>query len=777
MPVPSASVPPVSDRRGWMRSIGLVTVVLAIVSVATTWAVLTGLTPIEPTQRIVWTAMSVNIILIVLLIGLIAIELMALWLAQRRGEAGRRLQGRIVSLFCLIAVLPAIVLAVLASFTLDRGLDRWFEDRTRRIVDNATTVANAYVQEHGRVLRGDLIAMSTDLDRAKPVFDHEPLRFEQFFQTQSQLRQLPGAFLLRGDGTVIIKRVWDPSWSTVLMPPPQAYEQAGKGEPVVIAPGASNQVGGLMQLKAFDNTFLYVTRTVDARVLEYLRLARESAAEYTALETSRTGTQIAFALVYIGVAMILLLAAIWTGIGLTNRLVAPIRRLISAADDVSRGNLDVQVYVKAKEGDLAHLGDTFNTMTAELRQQRRELIAASDQIDSRRRFTEAVLGGVSAGVVGLDQNGVVTIANPSALRTLSLSERSLIGQPLAEVLPELGDILASAFGDELRRSRQGQITLMRAGRERIIDVRITSEQSEDEEEGFVVTFDDITDLVTAQRSSAWADVARRIAHEIKNPLTPIQLSAERIRRRYGKRIEDDRQVFDQCVDTIIRQVGDIERMVNEFSAFARMPKPQKDLGNLSDAVREAVFLQTVANPDITFLTLLPDEPMLGRFDHRLVLQALTNLVKNATEAIAAVPVELGRRGEITVKGNLDAQHLWIDVIDNGIGLPVENRQRLLEPYMTTREKGTGLGLAIVRKIAEDHGGSIELMDAPAVAEGGFGAMVRFTLPVEPPAAKPTAKAEASATTVADQPTDVSQPASSEAPSRPAELAVEDSRSN
>jgi two-component system nitrogen regulation sensor histidine kinase NtrY len=379
-------------------------------------------------------------------------------------------------------------------------------------------------------------------------------------------------------------------------------------------------------------------------------------------------------------------------------------------------------------------------MTAQLRGQRTALLSANAQIDSRRRFSEAVLSGVTAGVIGVNAEGNITIMNRMALRLLDVSAESAIGRPVVEVAPELEAAVAAAISDN-KPEHRAQIITKRGGRERTINVRVTTESTTAEDHGYVVTLDDITDLVTAQRSSAWADVARRIAHEIKNPLTPIQLSAERLKRKFGRAIGEDREVFDQCTDTIIRQVGDIGRMVDEFSSFARMPKPAFAPGNLADTIKDAVFLIQVSQPDIDFQVELDDKPLSGRFDARLIGQAITNLVKNGTEGIAALPTGEQAKGRILVRSYVRDDAIVVDVIDNGIGLPQENRSRLLEPYVTTREKGTGLGLAIVRKIVEEHGGTLELLDAPAVAEGGHGACVRITLPSVDDASEPPSNLE------------------------------------
>jgi two-component system nitrogen regulation sensor histidine kinase NtrY len=460
--------------------------------------------------------------------------------------------------------------------------------------------------------------------------------------------------------------------------------------------------------------------------VEFPRQAQKLVTLYDAFDSHRRVLQIVFATMFVLIALIMLLSATWLGLAFANSLVAPIRRLIAATDQVSSGNLNVQVAVSKSEGDLAHLGETFNKMTSELRLQQNRLIAASNLIDERRLFTEAVLSGVPVAVVGVGSKGEITVLNPSAERLIPRSGEEatkLVGQAADAVLPEIKEALAEARSGQSRLTPR-QISLSRGGLDRLFSVSITSEPTERADKSYIVTLDDITDLVTAQRTAAWADVARRIAHEIRNPLTPIQLSAERLKRKYGRLITQDRDIFDQCTDTIVRQVDDIKRMVDEFSAFARMPKPRVEIDDLGECVRRVLFLMRVAHPDIDFEEQLPDHPVLGRFDRRLISQALTNIVKNATEGIEAHAGDAGFRGQISVGLSVAAETATIDVIDNGKGFPRENRQRLLEPYMTTRSEGTGLGLPIVAKILADHGGGLELRDAPT----SRGAWVRLYFP-------------------------------------------------
>jgi len=648
--------------------------------------------------------------------------------ARRRGRAAARLHVRIVALFSIIAAVPAIAVAVVASVTLDRGLDRLFSQQTRSLIENSLIVADAYVREHVQFVRADSIAIAIELARAKPLFDQSREQFHQFLTVQASMRGLPAVMLLDKDLNVV-DQVDARTSDAFVKPSPEVLAAVNDTEPQVAMFLDENYVAAIIKLRGYNDVYLYIARLLDPRVLAQLRATQASVAQYADLSARRVGIQIAFALMYTVIALIVLLSAVWIGLNFANYLVAPIRRLIGAAQVVSTGNLYVQVPTRRSEGDLAQLGETFNKMTQELRTQRDDIVRARDLIDSRRRFTEAVLAGASAGVIGIDAENCITIMNRSAERLIGRTEAEVLGQPLAEIVPELAGMLAAARSG-VQRLLQSQVTINHNGRERNLSVRVTSEQSGAAEGGYVVTLDDITELVTAQRTSAWADVARRIAHEIKNPLTPIQLSAERLRRKYGGVITEDGGVFQQCTDTIVRQVDDIKRMVDEFSRFARMPKSVMTAEDVADTVRQVVFLQRVANADIDIQLDIAQEPMPAKFDRRLISQALTNIIKNATEAISAVPPgDLGR-GRIRIWAGREGNDIVIDVIDNGVGLPNENRSRLLEPYVTTRDKGTGLGLAIVGRILEEHGGRIELGDAADKIPGQRGAWLRLRFAAE-----------------------------------------------
>jgi two-component system nitrogen regulation sensor histidine kinase NtrY len=727
--IKSRSLLPLAVYDGkWHRRImpGVLVVVAALLAALFSFLVLIGQTPIEPNEKATLWLVAVNGFFIALLAGLIAREIYRIVESRRTVKAASRLHVRIILLFSAVAAVPAIAVAIFASITLGIGLDRWFETRTKDIVNSSTALAEAYIEENARNLQGTTISMAFDLDKAKAIYSLDRNGFQQLMSRQAVGRALAGAWLLRGDGKVELDASV-PNSENLPPAPVEALKTAADGKPVLIPPRTRNLVGAIFKLREIDGLYLYTIRAVDPKILETLSIMQANTKEYHGLEANRFNTQIAFALLYITLTFIVLLSAIWTAIAVADRMVRPIRQLIGAADEVAAGNLDVAVPVRSSDGDVGSLANTFNKMTEQLKSQREELLSAKDQIDERRRFSEAVLSGVTAGVIGVDPEGRISIVNRSAEHMFGLHADEVNGEQLEKLIPSLKNVF-----DAARRSGRpvyrDHAVIFTAGTERTFNIQITLEKSESSAHSYVVTIDDITDLVAAQRSSAWADVARRIAHEIKNPLTPIQLSAERIKRRYGRMVEDDRAVFDQCTDTIIRQVGDIGRMVDEFSAFARMPKPTMVTLDLREALREATFLAELRREDVEFKREFGEEPLIGTFDSRLVGQAVGNIIKNAAEAIEPASLDSGRLGRIEIRAHRTGTEIMVDVIDNGKGLPRENRQRLLEPYMTTREKGTGLGLAIVKKVVEDHHGRLELHDAPKDFDQGRGAMIRMIFP-------------------------------------------------
>jgi two-component system nitrogen regulation sensor histidine kinase NtrY len=736
---------PTADGSAFMprlraRRAGPIMVGVALFFGLITFLLVTGLLPIAATHEVVLTVLIIDGLLVCALIFLIVREIMVLRRARRAGQAASRLHERVVRLFAIVASVPVAVIAIAASITLDRGLESIFSGSVRQSVEASANLANAYLNEQVSVVRAEAAALVQDIERVRSLTTTE-VNFERFLTAQAMVRGLTVVRVLKSDGTLVDRA--DVPMQGDFTVPASILDEVSKTDDIIANVSSREDrdfIEAILKMQRGGNEILYVVRQISPQIAQHLRATQAGLFEYQALQSRRLGLQIAFALMFALIAFLVTLSAVYLGLSFANRLVQPIRRLIGAADQVAAGDLDVQVHIRKSEGDLANLGDTFNKMTGELRDQRADLIAARDQIDSRRRFTEAVLAGVTAGVIGLDEAGRVTLLNRFAVEILGVSEAALSGTMLSETIPEFAELIAGAArGAPIV---QGQVMLVRGGRERTLVVRVALEADEDGAHGAVVTIDDVTDLVVAQRTSAWADIARRIAHEIKNPLTPIQLSAERLKRRYGRVITEDREVFDQCTDTIIRQVGDIGRMVDEFSSFARMPKPVFEMEDVADTVRQAVFMMRIGYPEIEIVDEIPEGAMPASFDRRLISQALTNIIKNATEAIAAVPEENRGKGRIMVRLTASQPFYAVDVIDNGIGLPKENRHRLLEPYVTTREKGTGLGLAIVGKILEEHGGGLGLYDAPAGAGGDQrGALIRLSFRDQRLAVQTTAAAE------------------------------------
>jgi len=730
--------------RSLLRLLAPIAIGLALVSAFLTFVVLTGLTHIEPTREVAVSFILMNGATILVLVGIILREVWQVMQARRRGRAAARLHVQIVSLFSVMAVLPAVLVAIVANVTIERGLDRLFSGPTREVIENSLIIARAYMQEHAQLIRGDILGMANDIGRARPLYDQDRQSFREFLTASAASRNLPGAMLIDKDRHVLESAETGIPLAFAA-PPADFLSNVNENEPEIAVLPEQNYVAALIRLRAFNDTFLYVARQLDPHVVDQLKQTEASVAEYAEIEARRLGVQVNFALIFAVIALTILMASILLGLNFANSLVTPIRRLMGAAHMVSTGDLHVQVPVLRSEGDLAQLGETFNKMTQELRTQRDELVNASDLIDSRRRFIEAVLSSASAGIIGVDASGSVGILNRSAEKLIGHAESETLDHPLSDVLPELDEMMKTAR-ESTQRLVQGQITINRDGHERNLSVRVTAEQTSQTRDSYIITLDDITELVSAQRTSAWADVARRIAHEIKNPLTPIQLSAERIRRKFGKSIVEDKAVFEQCTDTIVRQVDDIRRMVDEFSRFARMPKPVIEGEDVADTVRQAVFLMRVGHPDVDIEADVKEEPLRAKFDRRLISQALTNIIKNAAEAIEAVPAEELGRGRIDVIAKSEKDDIVIDVSTNGIGLPKVSRARLLEPYVTTREKGTGLGLAIVGRVLQDHGGRIELHDASEMRPGARGAWMRLRFAISGQAASAAEIAQAAAET-------------------------------
>ncbi len=716
-----------SLRVGLWRKIAFVLAVLSIVSGGATYLAITAESGPDP--RMVTWLLLINLVLVLALGAVVARELVRLWIERRRGLAGARLHVQLVALFTVIAGAPTAIMAVAAALFFNLGVQAWFSDPVRQAIGQSLAAAEAYLDEHRSNIRGDVIAMAGDVSREGSLILADADSIQNLISTQTGIRALNESVLFDGKGR-IFARV---GFTLQLNVPFWALDRARGGEVVIFTPESTadseasraDRVRALIRVEGFEDTFLLIGRFVEPRVVRHLDRTRLAVQLYQDLEGRREGLQVTFAMMFVIVALLLLLAAIWIGIALANRLARPIGALIAAAERVRTGDLTARVEEGPRDDELGMLSRAFNRMTTQIEAQRGELVAANVQIENRRRFTEAVLASVTAGVVALDARGAIDLPNRSASTLLDVDLSARIGQDFASLVPEMAPLLEGAQSNP-DRPAQGSIQLVRNGRKRTFVVRIARALLDDGGTGLVVTFDDVTDLEAAQRTAAWADVARRIAHEIKNPLTPIQLSAERLKRKYLAEIKTDPETFRLCTETIMRQVEDIGRMVDEFSSFARMPAPRMKAENLGELVRRTVFLQANGRAGAKFDAEIPTGPILLRLDAGQVGQALTNLLQNALDAIE------GREGDnlppphVTVAVSQDAQGRTVVAVgDNGRGLPKNDRDRLTEPYMTTRAKGTGLGLAIVKKIMEDHGGTVLLADRV-----GGGAVVSLVFPSE-----------------------------------------------
>lgn len=728
------------SKSGWLA---IVLIIAAITSGIATYTALTETEDLAKDSNTVIWLLNIDLIILALLMAVIARRIVTLFSGRRRGVAGSRLHVRLVFVFSLIAAVPAILMTIFSALFLHVGVESWFNQHIRTAVNESQAVAEAYLEEHKQVIRADTLAMAKDIDRASSIISQDPENLQRLLNTQSMLRNLSEAEIMDGKGQIIAV-----SGLTLALsfenPPSSAMKEAQDGDVVIMTGGNDDRVRALVKLSDYADTYLFVGRMVDPVVLSHVNDTRRAVEEYKKLEQQRSDLQVTITLIFIVVALLLMLVATWFGLQFARQLVTPIGALIRAADRVRAGDLTARVEDFNRGDEFDNLGRSFNRMTSQIQTQRDELVMANRQIDERRHFTETVLSGVSAGIVGVDRIGRVTIANQSASSLFGLNSEKLIGENITDVIPDIEPLLDQAWSRS-NRITQAEITWKAADEsKRLFLVRIAIDGTETDYSGAVLTFDDITELQSAQRKAAWADVARRIAHEIKNPLTPIQLSAERLKRKYLKQITEDKDIFSKCTDTIIHHVGDIGRMVNEFSAFARMPEPIMKTEDICTHLRDLLVLQQQAHPQIRFDIDTGKAPCFAQADAQQIRQALTNIVQNAVDSITARmdnqiretgSADSGRIGVLIIPRPVTAEFAII-VSDNGLGLPKDtDPARLTEPYVTLRDKGTGLGLAIVKKIMEDHKGRIVIgvpdwLKSEAQWHDLGGATVCLVLPVD-----------------------------------------------
>jgi two-component system nitrogen regulation sensor histidine kinase NtrY len=693
--------------RRWKNIIAYSLVLATIISGMATYAALTETPPLgNDPDTVIWL-LNIDLIILLMLIAMIARRIVRLWSGRKRGLAGSHLHVRLVYTFSILAAAPAIIMTVFSAFFFHFGVQTWFSQRVETAVFESQAVAEAYLEEHKQIIRADTLAMANDIDRQAPLLRGNVNAFDRVMQTQSLLRNLSESIVFDSSGEVLAR-----SGLTFALEfqkvPDDAMRKAEEGEVVIMTGENDDRVRALVKLTNMEGAFLFVGRMVDPKVLSHVTDTRQAAQDYADLQARTSGLQVSVTMIFVVVGLVLMMGAIWFGLLLARQLVTPISSMITTVDRVSAGDLSAKAETDGSIEEFDYLAEAFNRMTKQIQEQQRELIEANRQLDRRRRFTETVLAGVPSGVIGVDPHGIITLANNSSFKLLGLGESDLLNKNIRDALPELREILDQAH-ERPSKVTQAQIPIeQKDGTRKMFLVRIAIEIVGTEDTGAIVTFDDITDLQSAQRKAAWADVARRIAHEIKNPLTPIQLSAERLRRKYLKQITDDPETFSQCTDTIIRHVEDIGRMVSEFSSFARMPEPVIELEDLSAHVRETLVLHQQAHPEVKFIMRgFEGERAFVHMDSAQIRQALNNLIQNAVDSIQMKDAVSGLVDIlITAYGG---DEIAVVLSDNGVGLPKgENPASLTEPYVTHKPKGTGLGLAIVKKIMEDHKGDLIL---------------------------------------------------------------------
>lgn len=708
----------------------------AFLSIIVTFLILAGGQPFTDKSTRVLPFIYLDLALMLLLAVIIAKHLVELWVERRRGLAGSKLHVQIVGLFSIITIIPAILVAGFAAIFINVGVQSWFGEPVRAALSEAKEIADSYLEEHKKTIKHDAVDIVQELAPQVVTLMADPKAFSRVLTDIAYYRRFSEVVVLNGNKQVVARSLLAFSFEFEKLPLDQAMNAAQSGERVAfladLGKESIDRVRILVRLDPLTDTYLYLGKLTDKAVLKHVARTEGAVKEYDRLGEQSASLQLTFILFFAAVALLLLLAAIWGGLTIANLLMRPITRLIVAAEQVSQGDLTVQVTAEGSmNNELGNLAHAFNRMTSQLHAQRKELIKANIQIDRRREFIETVLAQISAGVIRLDERRRLDLVNHRAAALLSVPLEKIKRKKLDMVAIEFKPLLDKAVS-QMPQQLNEQITLVRRGVACILQVSVIVQQEQETVKGYIITFDDVTALVSAQRKAAWSDVARRIAHEIKNPLTPIQLSAERLKRRYLKEITSDPQTFQACIETIVRQVGQIGNLIVEFSSFARMPDPVMKEEDMVEICRQAVFLQKQARPLIAFQLQIPPHSVMVRCDAQQISQLLTNLLQNAINALKASDsletsvADQFSSAKISLTLKAGDENILLIVEDNGPGFPTEGRERLTEPYFTTHAKGTGLGLAIVAKIVEDHRGKLELGDSSL-----GGAKVTVQLPILP----------------------------------------------
>ncbi len=675
-----------------------------------------------------YNILQFNLILILALAAYLAYRVWRVLFKQRTEQSAPVLHRRFVLIFSLAALVPALIVGAFTTALISQNISGIFGDNVRSNMEQAQAILDDYVNEELEELGEDMTAVKRVLSQSQTSMKSR-ISYTADLQVLSRLREVDAIYVLGPEG-FILSRVETPATPDFQLPNPAVFSGLQPNDVAFQKRTDSNYLIAVTPLDKEAQTYLYLGRILRSKsqVLSSISGIKDATDVIAKFNEEQARMNKIFGLTFVETAGLILMASIWVGLILANRIINPLSGLIHAAERVRAGDMNARVNVQEQWGEVSDLGSAFNRMTQQLNSQREALVREHDLSEQRRQFSEAVLSGVRAGVIGLDQNGKITLMNESARNLLGLHGQAYLGQPISEALAEFAPAFTQAR-ENITGAAEDQVTMEIGEGMKNFDLRVSAYEGARKDTGWVLTFDDMTRLVAAQRHSAWREVARRIAHEIKNPLTPIQLSAERLARKYQNEIKSDPKTFENCTQTIIRQVGSLEQMVNEFSAFARMPSPEFEPLDIHTLIDNVLFEEGVSFPDIQFkLTGELPENYEARGDTRLLTQALTNIYKNAGEAVLRFQDQSGEdlpHGIIETDLQGDSESISITISDNGSGWPLADLDRLLEPYVTTRESGTGLGLAIVKRIAEDHGGSLELLSRP---DGERGASVRLSIP-------------------------------------------------
>ena len=705
-------------------------------------AVFTVLSQVEDisTQSVLLRiSFAAALLFLLVLVYFVGRQLVRLWRDRKQRLAGAQLHLRLALLFGFITMIPSILVALFAVSLIDYSLRGWFAERISTAVNESVEVANAYFDEHTRSVRGQILTMANDINREAPRLSTHVEGLNAYISNQTVLRNLSEGVIIDGTGRILAKSQF--AFSITFSPLDKRWvEQARAGDVVIITPSRSNKIQAIVKLNSFVDAYLMVGRFIDPNVLTAVDRTKLAAKDYQSLALRQFDLQISLAVMFLVVALLLLFSSLWIGLNLATSIVEPLMNIIGVAEHVRLGNLKQRVTTKDDLDEISRLGASLNRMLDEVSNSREQLVEANKQLDARREFTEAVLGGVTSCVIGLNREGAITLPNQAACDFFQQTATTLIGTKLTTLQPAFQNLFDQsdtrkdfyesqiviqppldppplAGGDAQEHEIGGDVTLL---------ARLTSERVEGRLVGYVVTFDDISDFLAAQRKAAWADVARRIAHEIKNPLTPITLATDRLMKHYRPQEAKEGQKFDDYLKIIARHVGDIGRMVDAFSKFARMPAPILKPVHILKLLREQTNL-IPPKSDLRIIFDFPKTPasILIKGDAGLLRQTFTNITKNAIEAMTEHRIH---HPEIQIIVALKSESVMITFKDKGAGFAGHDMQKFFEPYMTTRDKGTGLGLAIAQKVIAEHKGIIELANYEHDGTIG-GAVVRITLPL------------------------------------------------